>query len=466
LAIVTQPLSLNTNADWITPLLWRATWSNSLGSGANIEYGFDSNINDAYKTATREILAKYAATCKLVFTEVGDASQSGITFKQATLADSVIGLANRTTSENSIIISSRITLSENLLAQDSDFIAGAQGYTTLIHEIGHAMGLQHPNEEDSANGGSFFEGTHPTNFQNLDHSMLNYTYLKGPITEQFGSPETPQFADIIAFQYLYGANTTYNSGDTSYSFTDQTVKTIWDGGGIDIIDASAQTASVRINLNEADGNAYNIIGSSAFWFAYGANIENVDGGSAGDTLIGNSLANTVRGFSGNDSITLNDSSDWANGNAGNDVISGGNGDDNIRGGKDPDTISGDNGLDFANGNKGNDSVTGGTGTDTLHGGQDDDVIFGDAGDDFLFGDLGNDTLSGGSGADTFIFNAQNNGADMITDFTSGTDKIELRSSTFTNMQEAIDAFSGGKIDFGGGNTITLSHLAIGDIMIG
>jgi len=49
------------------------------------------------------------------------------------------------------------------------------------------------------------------------------------------APTTPMRYDIAAMQYLYGPNTTYNAGDTIYTFAGDARynQTIWDAGGID-----------------------------------------------------------------------------------------------------------------------------------------------------------------------------------------------------------------------------------------
>ena len=72
-----------------------------------------------------------------------------------------------------------------------------------------------------------------------------------------------------------------------------------------------------------------------------------------------------------------------------------------------------------------DILFGGAGEDTLIGGGGDDTLLSGAGNDRLFGSGGNDTLTGGGGADTFIYDARGFGADTITDFVQGTDKIDL-----------------------------------------
>ena len=72
--------------------------------------------------------------------------------------------------------------------------------------------------------------------------------------------------DIIALQYLYGANYQYNSGNTVYRWSPTTGETfingvgqgatlhakifltIWDGGGIDTYDFSNYKTNAVINL--------------------------------------------------------------------------------------------------------------------------------------------------------------------------------------------------------------------------
>ncbi|MHC8298561.1 type I secretion C-terminal target domain-containing protein [Pseudomonas sp. ZS1P83] len=68
---------------------------------------------------------------------------------------------------------------------------------------------------------------------------------------------------------------------------------------------------------------------------------------------------------------------------------------------------------------------GGAGNDLLFSGAGNDMLNGGGGDDFLIGGLGNNTLTGGSGADTFQWLKGNSGHDVVTEFTPGTDKLDL-----------------------------------------
>jgi len=168
------------------------------------------------------------------------------------------------------------------------------------------------------------------------------------------------------------------------------------------------------------------------------------GGDGGDTLIGGLGNDHLYGQSPNggtdgaDSMSGGDGMDYMQGNAGNDTLDGGNGPDRINGGANEDKITAGSGNDSVNGNKGNDTIDGGSGDDTLRGGQDQDSISGGQGNDNLTGDLGDDTLIGGAGFDTltgaagvdrFQFSGTDanftSQADVVTDYTDGTDKIAL-----------------------------------------
>jgi Ca2+-binding RTX toxin-like protein len=63
---------------------------------------------------------------------------------------------------------------------------------------------------------------------------------------------------------------------------------------------------------------------------------------------------------------------------------------------------------------------------------------GNASDNILKGNSGDNVLTGGAGADTFIFGT-NSGTDTITDFTHGTDKIDLSHwKGISDFNEMVD----------------------------
>jgi Ca2+-binding RTX toxin-like protein len=139
-------------------------------------------------------------------------------------------------------------------------------------------------------------------------------------------------------------------------------------------------------------------------------------------------------LSGNDTFNLSSYDDYALGYGGKDKLYGGDGKDSLYGGNGNDTLIGGTGLD---------SLTGGLGADSLDGGNGNDLLFGDAGIDRLIGGAGADSLTGGADADVFVFN-QLKGVDLITDFTSGSDRISLSKVAYAALGAkgvlGLDAF--------------------------
>lgn len=207
---------------------------------------------------------------------------------------------------------------------------GSYANFTVLHELGHAIGLKHP-----------FSGT-PTlapGWETQIFTVMSYTaYPAYPATSSWLTyyPTTPMLLDILAVQQIYGANTSYHSGNDTYTFADVGFynQTIWDAGGADTIQYNGTLPS-WIDLKEGHGSTignpvYASTTSSStrinnLWVAYGTTIENVVGGNAADTLIGTHLSNTLTGRAGNDSITGDEGNDWLIGGAGNDYLDGGSG---------------------------------------------------------------------------------------------------------------------------------------------
>jgi hypothetical protein len=102
------------------------------------------------------------------------------------------------------------------------------------------------------------------------------------------------------------------------------------------------------------------------------------------------------------------------------------------------------------------NVTAGAGNDTITGGTLNDTINGGDGADSITGGVGRDSLTGGAGADTFVFAANASGAvvsnqsniDVITDFTSGTDKLSITNIT----SGAVSKFLNNYANFTAANT--------------
>ncbi len=212
-------------------------------------------------------------------------------------------------------------------------------------------------------------------------------------------------------------------------------------GGVDRLDFSSVGAADLVNADLTAGTAShtnrNITLTNPQYF------ENVDGGPAPDTLVGNAAANTLNGNNGDDTL---------NGGDGSDLFIGGDGDDRYvfestsvvdidvideqaGGGTDlldftnlPGTdnvtvdlsqatniaahvnrsikmVTGGNGVNVENvsGGAGDDVITGSNVVNTLVGGPGNDTLHGLGADDTLQGDAGNNELEGGAGDDTYLF---------------------------------------------------------------
>ena len=102
------------------------------------------------------------------------------------------------------------------------------------------------------------------------------------------------------------------------------------------------------------------------------------------------------------------------------IVYAGAGDDTVNGTGKGDILYAGSGNDTVKGNGGDDTIYGGSGSDTVNGNNDNDTII---------GGFGADHLTGSNGDDRFVYLsvADSNASlfDIITDFASGSDKIDL-----------------------------------------
>jgi Ca2+-binding RTX toxin-like protein len=246
-----------------------------------------------------------------------------------------------------------------------DYSVGANGWATVLHELGHAIGLDHPFTSigNSSNSKPGF-----ASFDSMKFTIMSYSDAIGHLDEGDSSfyPTTPMLLDIQALQYLYGANMSWAAGDDLYVFGEgqDYYETIWDAGGNDTIEYDSALDGGLIDLTAGHfsqlGNAI-LLSKGTFQdddvaIAFNVAIENAVGGGGADTLLGNAGANLLLG------------------NAGADSIQGGPGDDTLAGGADNDFLQGGIGSDSVSGGDGNDLFDGAQGADTVQGGDGNDLI--------------------------------------------------------------------------------------------
>ena len=84
-----------------------------------------------------------------------------------------------------------------------------------------------------------------------------------------------------------------------------------------------------------------------------------------------------------------------------------------------------NGIHNLVGSDYGDTLIGNSADNVLNGGAGNDVLKGGDGNDILIGGPGNDIMTGGDGNDTFVWQKGDTGHDTVTDFTPGSDKLDL-----------------------------------------
>ncbi len=325
---------------------------------------------------------------------------------------------------------------------------GKWGALAYVHEIGHALGLDHPGDY---NGGSPTYAVDAAYAQDtIMYSVMSYFGASNTGADWVASDgktyyaQTPMLHDVLAIQALYGVETQTRTGDTRYGFNANAgnaifdftqnkhpIMTLWDAGGIDWLDLSGFATASRVDLSQGafsdcDGMTSNIA------IAFGCDIENAAGGTANDSITGNALNNTLVGNAGNDILR---------GGAGADILIGGDGNDTFYadeydvltlflGGAGYDILYftgtltttfsySDYGFEemwiegattpppppppasgIINGTAGAETLTGTDSAETINGFAGNDILNGNGGNDILLGGSGNDAVNGGAGTDT------------------------------------------------------------------
>ncbi len=241
------------------------------------------------------------------------------------------------------------------LANDYTLDASTFGFHTLMHEIGHSIGLSHPHSSIAKGvavltadyAATINAGFDKLGFHIDSASDMNKEYFSVMSYDDqtpAGAPDTfaqtPMILDVIALQAAYGEGAgSSGTGDTTItpggSAGVGSYRTYFDTGGIDTIDlvnyatgaylhmgTSIVSAPhwVGVSMSRADANSMIDAGGdpvSLRWF-YGE-YENASGSAASDVILGNGVNNIIKGQGGDDTINGGDGNDTIDGGAGIDT---------------------------------------------------------------------------------------------------------------------------------------------------
>jgi len=261
----------------------------------------------AQKAAARGIFAQLSTMLNISFREVADSEThyGQIRFGNNVQQESS-GYAFLPDPENSDIAGD-VWIS---LDYSNEQVPGSYSYATLLHEIGHALGLKHPGnynagEEMDPDSDATYLGQAEDNQHYTVMSYSDAGYSEGQQRTWYGK------YDMLALQYLYGSRSVNNGDANTYSYSDISGRDLYliqdSAGTQDTIDLSGATSGAMVDLREG---GFSSVGKGPSGQAavanlsimYGTVIENLIATPGADTITGNAASNRITSGGGADTI--------------------------------------------------------------------------------------------------------------------------------------------------------------------
>jgi hypothetical protein len=335
---VGAPLAIAVDGTWGNRTISYSFYSNATGGAYYSDETGVAEVSEGVKTNVRAILALYGKLINVEFAEVAEAAGVFGRLRFMVSGGPSYAYAYLPVDDTLVSPSGDVHLNPSYdCANPGDTncfqnAPGSHGYMSLVHEIGHALGLKHPFEGPTVLTGSA---------DNTTNTVMTYNFTGD-------SAGTPMWYDISGLQYLYGAransdgNTLYQfrtntsqcliDGTSLFSTTLSTKQTLWDSGGSDTVDLSQAPLSLsgyRVDLQPGGmittGDAFNGFSYTSGAATYatstngsvvgaGVTLERVVSSNSDDSIYANPEANIFEGYgrgklTGADTIYLAESAD-------------------------------------------------------------------------------------------------------------------------------------------------------------